>query len=85
MRAPFCSRVSFGVYNPMKSTKYGLKMHVPADIKMDICMILSPFRSGSVILNTELIKTIHIVKALETSVITKNEDNLVMFHYDPST
>lgn len=72
----FKGRVSFRVYNPMKPTKFGMKVFVISDSKNGYLYDFIPyFGGGSIISNSNLLKTTQIVKTLTESVVLKDPVN----------
>ncbi|XP_046666454.1 piggyBac transposable element-derived protein 4-like [Homalodisca vitripennis] len=69
----FKGTVSFKIYNPLKPTKFGLKLFVLSDCcNVFIYDFIPYFGKNDVIPGSELLKTTQIVKSLCQSVILKN-------------
>lgn len=69
----FKGRVAFRVYNPMKPTKFGMKVFVVSDSENGYVYDYIPYYgSGNIIPDTSLLKTTQVVKVLSESVVLKD-------------
>lgn len=70
----FKGRVSFRVYNPMKPTKFGLKIFVLSDCVNGYMYNFIPYYGKEELIpNSKLLKTTQIVKVLTESVVFKSD------------